>query len=255
MKKKHAILAITIGTLLLGFIPAVTASGRVAERPLDDWLNANYVAFPWGAENWAFGDFGSPATNLVCKMGLPWPKAGLPWAPWFVNDMVYENSLVEGDTIISGKVKERALNDGTALITLQLDVKNAPTTVYDFTDFILYCLGYAPYPEAVLGEGIDGYIDYTVLVKFYISEPGAPLPDCFGIYDHYISVNIIGTGFGILTERAVELGFAETAGSMGRVRVHQIALFKPDFEEGHPKYDPLYGDLWPVEQIEIFEMS
>ena len=164
MKKKHAILAITIGALLLGFIPAVAANGKVVERPLDDWLDTNYAAFPWGPEeNWAFGDFASPYTNLVCKMGLPWPLAG--FGP-FVNDMIYENSLVVGDTIIEGKIKERELNDGTALVTLQLDVKNAPCSVYDFNDFILYCLGYAPYPQAVLGDGIDGYIDYTVLIKF-----------------------------------------------------------------------------------------
>jgi hypothetical protein len=251
MKKKHAILAITLGALLLGFIPAVVANGKVVERPLDDWLDANYAAFPWGEENWAFSDFVSPYTWLVAKMGFPFPKAGI--GP-FVNDMVYENSLVVGDTIISGKVKERELDTGEALITLHLDVKNAPLTVYDIYEFLFYCRGWAPEPQAVLGEGIDGYIDYKVLVKFIIPEPGAPLPDCFAIYDNYISVNIHGIGYGTLTEHAVELGFAENAGAMGMLKLHQIALFKPDFKEDHPKYDPFYGDLWPVETVEIFEL-
>lgn len=253
MNKKKVILVITVGVLFLGFVPAVAAGGRVTERPLDDWLDVNYAALPWGvAENWAFADFASPYTNLVCKMGFPFPLAG--FGP-FVNDMIYENSLVIGDTIIDGNIKERELNDGRALVTLQLDVKNAPCSVYDYTDFIFYCLGFGPYPQVVLGDGIDGYIDYTVLVKFYIPEPGAPLPDIFSIWDNYISVNIIGTGFGILTERAVELGFASTAGVPGRVRLHQIALVKPDFIETHPKYDPFYGEMWPCEQVEIFEMS
>lgn len=256
MKKKQAILAITVGILLLGFIPTAAASGKVTKRSLADWLVPNYSNFPWGEQNWAFADYGDPANNLVCKMGLPWPKSGLLWAPWFINDMVYENGLVDGDTIIDGKITERVLNDGKALITLHLDVKNAPLTVYDFDEFILYCFGVTVVePQAVLGSGIDGYMDYKVVAKFIIPEPGADLPDTFDIWYNYISISISGTGFGTLTERAVELGFAETAGAMGRVRLHQIALFKPDFKVDHPKYDASYGDFWPVENIEIFEMS
>ncbi|MFX0076530.1 MAG: hypothetical protein ACFE96_13895 [Candidatus Hermodarchaeota archaeon] len=251
MKKKNAILAITIGALLLVFIPAVVANEQVVERPLDDWLDANYAAFPWGEENWVINDFVSPYSWLVAKLGFPWPKAG--FYPW-VNDMVYENSLVAGDTIISGKIKERVLNTGEALITLHLDVKNAPLTVYDIYELLFYCRGWAPEVQAVLGEGIDGYIDYKVLIKFIIPYPGASLPDTFVVYDNYISVNIHGIGYGTLTEHAVELGFAENAGSMGMLLLHEIALYKPDFKEDHPKYDPYFGDLWPVETIEIFEL-
>lgn len=238
---------------IFSFIPVVAASsGNVTKRPLDDWLDPNYAAFPWGENNWAFYDFWSPYSGLVTKMGLPWPLAG---SDPFVNDMIYENSLVIGDTIIDGNIKERALNDGTALITLQLNVKNAPCSVYDYFDFMLYCLGAAPYPQAVLGDGIDGYIDYTVLVKFYIPEPGAELPNVFDMWYYYVSINIHGIGYGTLTERAVELGFAETAGVPGMVELHHIALFKPDFKETHPKYDPFYGDLWPVDSVEVYELS
>ena len=254
MKKKHAILVITIGTLLLGFVPVVAANGRVTQRQLDDWLAPNYAAFPWGEENWAFADFYSPYSLLVAKMGLAWPKAGLPWTPWWENDVVYENSLVDGATIIEGSIKERVLKDGTALITLQLDVTNAPLTVYHFFEFLDYCFGDTDEVLPILGAGIDGYIDYKVVAKFIIPYPGAPLPHCFGIWDDFISVNIHGIGYGTMTERAVELGFATTVGATGMLLFHQLALFKPDFEEGHPKY---YGDgeFWPVETVEIFEMS
>jgi hypothetical protein len=74
------------------------------------------------------------------------------------------------------------------------------------------------------------------------------------IWDNYISVNIHGIGYGTLTERAVELGFAVTAGAIGMLELHQIALFNPDLKEDHPKYDADYGDLWPVETIEITEI-
>lgn len=249
--------------MILGFTSAVVASeGRVSERPLDDWLEPNYAAFPWGAENWAFSDFVSPESWLVCKMGLPWPKSGLPDFPGIKFDMVYENSLVEGVTVITGLITERSLDDGSALITLHLDVKNAPLTVYNVFEFLGYCYNrtaWYPYPgippSAILGAEEDGYIDYKVVCKFYISEPGAALPDHNGLWNNYISVNIIGTGYGTLTEHAVELGFANTAGALGMVRLHQIALFKPNLKDTHPNYDPDFGDLWPVETIEIFEIG
>jgi hypothetical protein len=249
----------TLGIFILCFIPTVAASeGRVRERPLEDWLQPNWEAYPWGEQNWAFGDFVSPYNWLVCKMGLPWPKA-----PWydpegnliFANDMIYENSLVEGDTIIEGSIKERALNDGTALITLFLDVKNAPLTVYDFFEFIFYCRGWAPEPEPILGAEIDGYMNYKLELKFIITEPGADLPFINLMWFNYISCNIIGTGYGILTEHAVELGYAKNAGALGMVKLHQICLFKPDLPDTIPKYDPIYGDLWPIETIEIHQIS
>lgn len=251
MKKKHAILVVTIGALLLGFFPAVTAK-QVTARPLDDWLDANYSAFPWGAQNWAFSDFYSQESWLAAKMGFPWPKAG--FGP-FVTDLIYENGLVVGDTIIEGSIKERELSDGTALITLQLDVKNAPLTVYNIFDLMLYCRGITTDPMPVLGLEEDGYIDYKVIYKFIIPEPGAPLPDTWSTFDNYVSMNLHGIGYGTLTERAVELGFAETAGGIGMLKLHMIALFKPDFKEDHPNYDPMLGDFWPVDTVEIIELS
>jgi hypothetical protein len=167
--------------------------------------------------------------------------------------MVLENGLVIGETVIKGEITERALEDGTAFVIMQIDVKNAPLTVYDYTDFILYCVGIPGFgiPEAVLGAGLDGYIDYKVEFKFINDYPGAPMPIALDMWNNYISVNIHGIGYGTLTERAVELGFAESAGNTGKLMLHQIALFKPDLKDDHPKYDEMWGDLWPVETIDI----
>ncbi|MFX1242765.1 MAG: hypothetical protein ACFFA7_16080, partial [Promethearchaeota archaeon] len=167
-----------LGIFIFSVIPVVTANeGKVTERPLDDWLIPNWNFFWWGEQNWAFADFVSPYTGYVAKMGFPWPCDNeICGFGSFVEDMVYENSLVSGDTIIDGNIKERELADGTALVTLQLDVKNAPLTMYDIYDLIFYCFGLTPEAQAILGAGEDGYIDYKVLIKFIIPYPGAPLP-------------------------------------------------------------------------------
>jgi hypothetical protein len=251
MRKTSKLLTlVTVGFLIFGMISSVAAL-EVTIRPIEDWLEPNYNDFPWGVEeNWAFSDFFSPYSNLLIKMGFPWPAA-----PPFAFDMIYENSLVEGETIITGYLKERALKDGRALVTMHLDVKNSPLTVYDVYDFIFYCYGMTPKPQAVLGDGEDGYIDYTVLMKFIIPEPGAAIPNVWDVFNNYTSCNIHGIGYGTLTERAVELGFAENAGAPGMVEFHQLVLFKPDLKESHPKYDPYFGELWPVETVEVYELS
>ena len=64
-------------------------------------------------------------------------------------------------------------------------------------------------------------------------------------------MNLIGTGYGVLTDHADDFGF--TPGATGMLKLHQIALFKPDFKVDHPKYYP--GELWPVETIEIHELG
>lgn len=257
MKKSNRLILLVTTTLLIcSFIPTIALAGRVTERPLEDWLTPNYEAFPWGEQNWAFSDFVSPYSWLVCKMGFPWPcdYETCGFGP-FIEDLVYENGLVDGVTVIGGKIKERELSDGTALITLSLDVKNAPLTVFDYFQFIDYCFGDALDPMPLLGEGIDGYINYKLELKFIIPKAGDPLPDVWSIWDNYVSCNVIGTGYGLLTEHAVELGFAKNVGALGMLKLHQICLYKPDLKVDHPKYDPIFGDLWPIETVEIFELN
>jgi hypothetical protein len=65
-------------------------------------------------------------------------------------------------------------------------------------------------------------------------------------------LHVVGNGYGILTNHAADFGF--TPGVMGRVKLHQIALIKPDLNGNPPKYDPEYDYLWPVETIEIHEL-
>ncbi len=252
MKKTSKLLILAaLGILIFSFTSSVAAL-EVTKRLIEDWLDPNYAAFPWGEQNWAFPDFYSRDSWLACKMGFPFPKAGIGL---FVNDLVYENSLVIGDTIIDGYLKERALSDGTALITLHLDVKNAPLTVYNYMETMSYFFGLSSKPQAVLGEEIDAYIDYTVLMKFIIPHPGAEIPKCTSLFSNFISFDIHGIGYGTITEHAVELGYAETAGALGMVIFHQKCLFKPDFDEDHPNYMPNLNGLYPIETVEIHELS
>ena len=246
------ILLTTLGILIFSFIPAVAASegkGKVTERPIDDWLVPNHAWFWWGEDNWGFADFVSPDSGFVCKAGFPWPKAGY-FPPW-INDFLDEICLVEGETTFDGRITERVLKNGEALITLHLEVKNAPLTVFDIDELFGWVLNLTERPSAILGAGIDGYIDYKIVYKFTIPKPGDPLPMVFGSFATYISLNIIGTGYGTLTEHSADFGF--TPGALGMLKLHQVALVKPALKEDHPKYYP--PELWPVETVEIYEIG
>ena len=248
INRNLAILAI-VGVLMFSFIPFVAAgegSGKVTKRPIDDWLNAQWdTIIDWtgyNIENWGMCDFVSPYSNLVAKTGFPFP-----------GPLRDETGLVVGETTFGGHITERALKDGRALITVHLNVWNAPLTVFYFPELADHVWGTGPYPLALLGADEDGYIDYKMVLKFYIAEPGDDLPFCWFAFDSYISMNIIGTGYGELTDRAADFGF--TPGATGMLKLHQICLFKPDFKEDHPNYDPGYFDLWPVETVEIHELG
>lgn len=247
INKKLTLMVITV-ILVLSFIPfvaAVNGNGKVTTRPIEDWLNAQWDAvLPYDAENWGMCDFVSPDSNLVAKMGFPFP--------FILSD---ENGLVIGETTFGGYITERVLNDGRALITVHLNVWNAPLTVFYFPELVDYVWGDppGPRPSAILGSYDDGYIDYKMVFKFLIGGPGDDMPFCWDAYNNYISMNLIGTGYGVLTDHAADFGL--TPGAIGMLKLHQICLFKPDFGEDHPNYDPLYGDLWPVETVEIHELE
>ena len=253
MKRQHinrklAILAI-VGILMFSFIPFVAAgegSGKVTKRPIDDWLNVQWdTVFDWfgyDVENWGMADFVSPYSSLVAKMGFPFP--------YILSD---ENGLVIGETTFRGHITERALEDGRALITVHLSVWNAPLTVFFFPELADHVWGSGPRPLALLGAYEDGYIDYKMVFKFYLDEPGDDIPFCWDAFNSYISLNIIGTGYGVLTDHAADFGF--TPGATGMLKLHQLVLIKPDLKEDHPKYSPLYGELWLVETIEIHELG
>ena len=245
INKKLTLLAI-VGILMLSFIPFVAAgegSGKVTKRPIDDWLDAQWGTFPFDLDNWGMCDFVSSYSLLVAKMGFPFP--------FILSD---ENGLVNGETTFGGHITERVLKDGRALITVHLDVWNAPLTVFFFPELADHVWGDPPGPRplALLGAWEDGYIDYKMVFKFYLNGPGEDMPFCFDAYNNYKSMNIIGTGYGTLTDHAADFGF--TPGATGMLKLHQICLFKPDFKVDHPKYDPVYLDLWPVETVEIHEL-
>ena len=248
---KRLMLLAVIGVMFLTFIPFTVANkdDGVTIRPIEDWLTAQWDFIHditgYDVKNWGVGDFVSPDSLLVTKMGYPFP---FPWLPNFLD----ENGLVLGETTFSGFILERALNDGTALVTVHLDVTNAPLTVFFYPELSDYVFFGGARPTAILGSYEDGYIDYKLIFKFYISAPGEPIP-FFGIaFENYVSINIIGTGYGTLTDHAADFGY--TPGAMGMLKLHQIALFKPDFKSKHPNYDPVYYDLWPVETVEIHEL-
>lgn len=231
------ILLAAVGMLLCSFIPAVAASqgkGRVTIRPIDDWLINN----PFGSL-----DFVSPDSNLVIKMGFPFPGPVLD-----------EVVLVEGETEFGGFILERVLNDGRAEVTVHLFAKNTPMTVFNWDEFAYYVWGGGPRPDAILGSWADGYMDhYKFEMKFILDGPGQEIPFIWALFDYdiLISLKIVGTGYGIFTEHAAEFGF--TPGAQGKAFINQILLFKPQLNPDHPKM--YYPELWPIETVEIHEIG
>jgi len=248
MKKNKIILAITIGMLLAGFIPA--AQAKTTQRPIEDWLHAQwdyfYDLFGYDVNNYGFSDFLSSDSWLIAKMGWPWPYPDLP-------NFLDENGLVEGETTYKGHITERVTDGGKVLVTVQLSMFNAPLTVFDWAEFSGYVFAEGNRPPAILGAYQDGYIDYKLTYQFYMDELGQPLPQPT-YWGNFVSFRIVGTGYGILTPHAADFGY--TPGAIGMLKLHQMMIYKPDLKADHPKYDTYFGlGFYPVKTVEIYEIG
>ncbi len=247
MKKYKIILIITIGISLAGLIPAVQA--KTTHRPIEDWLYAQWDyfndLFGYDVYNYGFSDQVSPESWLIIKMGWPWPDPDIP-------NFLDENGLVEGETTYEGYITERTTIDERVLVTVHLAMFNTPLTIFNWWEFFDYVFLEGERPSAILGAYEDGYMNYKLTYKFYMDEPGQPLP-MPNYYENFVSFKMVGTGYGILTSHAADFGY--TAGAMAMVKLHSVIMYKPDLREDHPNYDTNWGlSFMPVATIEIHEI-
>ncbi|MFW9773571.1 MAG: hypothetical protein ACFFEO_15585 [Candidatus Thorarchaeota archaeon] len=225
------LILLIVGIMCFGFISTVQAS-RVNFRPIEDWLLNN----PTGSGgNYLNEDY-------VINIGNPFLR------PILLDEIL----LVNGETTYDGYIQERILNDGSAQLTVNLWVHNAPLTIYSFPDFLNYILG-GPRPNAIIGAYEDGYIDYKYQFTFNLPNPGMEIPNLWDLYFSEADVmsQVIGKGYGTFSE-----SFAPffTPGAKGMVTLNQICLVKPQLED--LEINKLYGiELWPTELINIQQIE
>jgi hypothetical protein len=223
--------------MCFGFISSVQA--RATIRPIEHWLLNN----PTGStSNFLNEDYTINIGN-----------------PFFFPILTDEIFLVEGETTYDGYILERVLNDGSAQLTVNLWVYNAPLTVYntsEFFDYLFWWLGVGnpvPPPSAIIGAYKDGYIDYKYQYTFTLPIPGDEIPSVWEIYDAgaEIRCHINGKGYGTFSEAAAPFF---TPGANGKVTLNQIFLLKPQLEG--LDINKLYGtELWPIELINIQQIG
>jgi hypothetical protein len=227
-----------ITLMCFGFISTVQA--RVTMRPIEHWLLNN----PTGTS----GNFVN--NDYTINIGNP----------FFFPILQDEIFLVDGETTFDGYILERVLNDGSAELTVNLWVYNAPLTIYNFQEwrmYVLWWLGIIPGPisppNAIIGAYEDGYIDYYYQYVFTLPSPGIEIPSMWDIYfsGAEIRMKTTGKGYGTFSENAAPFF---TPGATGMVTLNQMSLTMPQLEG--LEINKLYGtELWPVELINVQQIG
>src|SRR5207249_9266179 len=120
-----------------------------------------------------------------------------------------------------GRVIERRLADGNVEVTVTIQAKNAPITIYRNQDVRDFLAGTAPFPKAVLGQGADGSIDYRWELRLIVADFNLRL-----VGANFLSaprISIVGNGTGSFTSYAANFGY--TPGATGEVHITQTGLF------------------------------
>lgn len=207
-------------------ISSGAGGGKVTYRPLSDWLLNNSSNF----------DFYSSLYYAMIQDHSGDPMSVLP-------------DGVIGTTELYGYVMERALRDGRAELTVHLHAKNAPLTLYSKEDMFDWFPPSGP-PDAILGYGTDGSIDYYFSCKFILPTPGQVIPNLASSLDVIITICIAGSGHGTFTDYAASFGF--TPGKQGTLQVTQMGLFSAASKADQ---QGALSDAFPVELVTIHQLG
>ena len=217
----------------LGLSGIARAESVSTPRLLSDWLENNRFGFNRGEGKYFVCMGLNPPTAPFCPtspegVSLLDCPVSFPGTSW--NSVL---SQVNGNTITTGTVTERVINDGRAEITVSINVQKGPLSVYRVDEFmkfrrdvgIWYNNGQIgerpPPPEAILGQGADGSINYSVLAKFVNPAPNMEIKFILDYTNGRFpgrkseALAIHGTGTGTFTEHAADFGFAP--GTIGTV--------------------------------------
>jgi hypothetical protein len=231
MKRNRIFLAITVGVLLLGFVPSVQAGKGSYNRPIEDWAVNNPYMGGWGQD----------MDNGVFREVYP------DW--WMYGYEEYE---------YSGHVIEKRLKDGSFLLTVNLNVKDIMVWIFD--DGALVLVGRASFKYQFVCH-LDAYIPGGLI----FTQEGPMLIDPatrtdIDIIPWWATMYFTGDAFGaqVLSTHGVLAGEGECTGLGGYEAgpatfiVNQRAMGNKDFKLEHPKYYGIYG-FWPAELMEIHQ--
>lgn len=225
-------------------LQAAATANATAFRPFEDFLDTQGT-FCW-PDNGSCLMFEASAPNIIAfaeveNWHLGWADyAGLQNA-WIEAESGGDMSL---GTVVTGTVKETALEDGRALIRLNFRAKNALCWVNQFVDFGTWDpMYFGARPQDVLAGAEPALGNVNMMVEFINTAPGAPIPDLVQLTffpepgQEIVTMRITWLAQGILHEAS---GYAE--GTPGVAKVNEVNLGKP------PVTNPNW-DGWPVEMV------
>ena len=200
--------------------PAGATFGPAIKRPLSDFAGAQ------GTSSLFF----PPAPDLVGWANNPFTLFALvdytgQQAAW-----ISANGGPDLGTAVGGSVVERPLSDGTTMIHVALNAKNANTFALNATDFVF---GYEPNDLVTDPSRSPALSNAQFRVDFTNTSPGAPLPD---LVDAFILGNAApGQSLRFLSFRSSGSGPLRSAygvpdGTPGHLAVTQTGIFMTSFQ-------------------------
>lgn len=220
---KSCLCAIGVALLLVAFASS-RAMAQVTIRPLSDFTNAQQLT-SGGSPLILWID---PVTNRYMTIDYSGK----------VNDFIVAHGGKSVGTVVSGTVIQRPLPNGTAEITVQLNLQNAVVWASQGSTLVF---GHVPL------DIVSGYTPALATVnfnlKFTISAPGAPLADLATIVftQHaqvFQQLNAIGQG-------PFLAAYGVPDGTPGIAQTTQTGVFQSQ-GSGGPR-----GDYFPAEHIDF----
>ena len=192
-----------------------------------------------------------------------------PFQGWFSPDTWYLALITHGAEPKLGILREKALADGTAELTVKVHDDNATLRVVNFLD-VLFWTGEPPYPDLVLGAA-DGWpallewflnpfvvpfptevpgaveygsVDFQYTATVILPYPGAEIPTILASPDIALKFGMHANGHGMIDVGGIPYGL--TPGAPGRVTIAQNFRAALAGNDG-------YG--WPVETVKVQEVG
>ncbi len=218
------------------------ATDKDVERPFSDYVEAQGT-YCWPDGEGGCIDFEPPMLNFI-----GWTDPDLPFNCLFeylgnAAPYLYEESdgAIDLGTEITGRVLERELEDGRALIRINVIAHDILGWVTQIEDFYLDPIVFGARPDEVLAGMPPAIGEFRMRAMFTLPEPGLPLPDLFQLVlvpeegQQLIQLSAEMWADGVFREGS---GFAP--GTLGSVHTEEVFQLPPDGGYG-----------WFIERIEF----